>query len=228
MYSVCWGGCDQSLEWIKARSSLHSKSSVITPLWIHSGFYIPAHGKTAPCSLHLNVIRENWGETKYVAHCCCSAVTTKIIPASAAASHCISQLGSNLAENTEQNLNFGAGLQLLIINILIPAGSNRIYHICMCFWVLRTHSRALIFCVPTDRGTAFNNYKGSLQMWYIDLIQQINKQILHDFALSSTKIVPNKVTAEPLCISKSKFIFKTLMSTLIYSFNCTHATSEPH
>ncbi len=121
-------GCDQSLEWIKARSSLHSKGartpdaqrraasrramsfkfehivfnvcthtggairrlsaahsndclercsrrgaarrgaarsvcdplkrSVITPLWIHSGFYIPAHGKTALCSLHLNVIRD--------------------------------------------------------------------------------------------------------------------------------------------------------------------------
>ncbi len=61
-------------------------------------------------------------------------------------------------------------------------------------------------------------------MWYIDLIQQINKQVLHDFA----KIVPNKVNAEPLCISKSKFIFKTLMSTWIYEFNCTHATPETH
>ncbi len=60
--SVCWGGCDQSLEWIKARSSLRSKRSVITPLWIHSGFYIPAHGETAPCSLHLNVIGDYWGE----------------------------------------------------------------------------------------------------------------------------------------------------------------------
>ncbi len=47
---------DQSLEWIKARSSLRSKSSVITPLRIHSGFYIPAHGETALCSLHLNII----------------------------------------------------------------------------------------------------------------------------------------------------------------------------
>ncbi len=37
---------------VKARSSLHSKHSVITPLWIHSGFSFPAHGKTAPCSLH--------------------------------------------------------------------------------------------------------------------------------------------------------------------------------
>ncbi len=43
-------GYDQSLEWIKARSSLRSKRSVNTPLWIHSGFYIPAHGKTALCS----------------------------------------------------------------------------------------------------------------------------------------------------------------------------------
>ncbi len=50
VYSVWWGGCDQSLEWIKARSSLRSKRSVITPLWIHSGFYIPAHGETALCS----------------------------------------------------------------------------------------------------------------------------------------------------------------------------------
>ncbi len=57
VYSVCWGGCDQSLEWIKACSSLRSKRSVITPLGIHSGFYIPA-----PCSLHLNVIRDYWGE----------------------------------------------------------------------------------------------------------------------------------------------------------------------
>ncbi len=72
---------------LKARSSLHSKRSVITPLGIHSEFYIPAHGKTALCSLHLNVIRDNWGENKHVAHCCCSAGTPKIIPASAAASH---------------------------------------------------------------------------------------------------------------------------------------------
>ncbi len=90
MYSVCWGGCDQSLEWIKARSSLRSNRSVITPLWIHSGFYIPTHGETAPCSLHLNVIKDNWGKEtcrKHVAHCCCSAGTPKIIPTSAAVSH---------------------------------------------------------------------------------------------------------------------------------------------
>ncbi len=29
----------------EARSSLRSKRSVITPLWIHSGFYIPAPEK---------------------------------------------------------------------------------------------------------------------------------------------------------------------------------------
>ncbi len=41
-------------------------------------------------------------------------------------------------------------------------------------------------------------------MWYIDLIQKINKQVLRDFdSISSTKIVQNKVTAEPLCITKS-------------------------
>ncbi len=44
------------------RSSLRSKRSVITPLRIHSGFYIPAHGETAPCSLRLNVISDYWGE----------------------------------------------------------------------------------------------------------------------------------------------------------------------
>ncbi len=60
VYSVWRGGCDQSLEWIKARSSLRSKRSVITPLWIHSGFYIPTHGETALCSLYLNVIRDYW------------------------------------------------------------------------------------------------------------------------------------------------------------------------
>ncbi len=86
-----------------------------------------------------------------------------------------------LAENTEQNLNFGAGLQLLIIIILIHAGSHRIHHTCTCFW------RAFNFCVHPQitirRVTVFNNYKGSLQMWCIDLIQQINKQVLHYFAL---------------------------------------------
>ncbi len=47
------------------------------------------------------------------------------------------------------------------------------------------HSCVLNFGAPTDRDqeTAFNNYKGSLQMWYIDLIQKINKQVLHDFVL---------------------------------------------
>ncbi len=62
VYSVCWGGCDQSLEWIEARSSLRSKRSVITPLWIHSGFYIPAHGEKLLRVHHLNVIRDYWGE----------------------------------------------------------------------------------------------------------------------------------------------------------------------
>ncbi len=72
----------------------------------------------------------------------------------------------------------------IIINIriiLIHAGSHRMHHTCTCFW------RAFNFCVRTQitirRVTAFNNYKGSLQMWCIDLIQQINKQVLHDFAL---------------------------------------------
>ncbi len=50
-----------------------------------------------------------------------------------------------LAENTEQNLNFGAGLQLLIIIILIHSGSHRMHHTCTCFW------RVFNFCAPTDR-----------------------------------------------------------------------------
>ncbi len=49
------GGWDQSLEWIKARSSFRSKSSVITLLWIHSGFYIPAHGEKLLRVHHLNM-----------------------------------------------------------------------------------------------------------------------------------------------------------------------------
>ncbi len=70
-----------------ARSSLHSKRSVITfSLWIQSWFCVPAHGKTDPYSLHLNFIRNNRGEKKHVVHCCCSAGTPKIITASAAAS----------------------------------------------------------------------------------------------------------------------------------------------
>ncbi len=190
MHSVCWGGCDQSLEWIKACSSLRSKRSVITPLWIHSGFYIPAHGETAPCSLHLNVIRDYWEKRNLYESCSTLLLfcgTPKIIPTSAnnIVTPLVSFTVGFLAENTEQNLNFGAGLRLLIIIILIPTGSDRMHHISTCFWFLRTHSCALNFCAPTDRDqeTAFNNYKGSLQMWYIDLIQKINKQVLHDFVL---------------------------------------------
>ncbi len=79
----------------KARSSLHAKRSVITPLSEST------HGKTAPCSLHFKSYQglkfavgmtdfhqlEKMGEKKHVAHCCCSAGTPKIIPATAAASH---------------------------------------------------------------------------------------------------------------------------------------------
>ncbi len=61
--------------------------------------------------------------------------TPKIIPASA---NNIVTLASFtvgfLAENTEQNLNFGAGLRLLIIIILIPTGSDRMHHIFTCFF----------------------------------------------------------------------------------------------
>ncbi len=66
---------------------LHSKRSVITPLSIHSGFYIPAHGKNCsvftPFKRYQGLLRGK----KHVAHCCCSAGTQKIIPNSAAASH---------------------------------------------------------------------------------------------------------------------------------------------
>ncbi len=94
----------------RARSSLRSKHSVITLLWIHSGFYILDHGKTAPCSLHLNVITDN-GLLRGKKHV---ASTQKSAPPR------LQQLTENivmplasftvgfLAENTEQNLNFGA------------------------------------------------------------------------------------------------------------------------
>jgi len=45
------GGCDKAWSGAKARYSLHSKHSVITLLMVHSGFSIPAHGKTAPWTL---------------------------------------------------------------------------------------------------------------------------------------------------------------------------------
>ncbi len=86
VHSVCWGVCDQSLEWIKARSSLRSKRSVITLLWIHSGFYIPTHGETAPCSLHLNGIRDYWEKRNMWESCSTLLMfcgTPKIIPTSA-------------------------------------------------------------------------------------------------------------------------------------------------
>ncbi len=126
-------GVDQSMF-----LSLHSKRSVISPLWIHSGFYIPAHGKNcsvfSPFKHYQGLLRRK----KHVAHCCCSAGTPKIIPASAAVSNSIvtpltSFRVGFLAENTERNLKFDAGLRLLIMIILIPGGSDRMYHICTCF-----------------------------------------------------------------------------------------------
>ncbi len=187
VYSVCWGGCDQSLEWINACSSLHSKRSVITPLWIHSGFYIPAHGKTAPCSLRLNVIRDNWGGKKHVAHSR-SAGTPKINPASAAASdNIVTPLASFtvgfLVENTEQNLNFGTGLRLLII-IIFPQVPTECITFARAFesWEL-TH--ALSIYVPPQiairRQLLIIIREGC--KCDIDLIKHINKQVLHDFAL---------------------------------------------
>ncbi len=41
VHSVCWGGCDQSLEWIKVRSSLHSKHSIMNEWmneWMNDAF----------------------------------------------------------------------------------------------------------------------------------------------------------------------------------------------
>ncbi len=71
-----------------------------------------------------------------------------------------------LAENTEQNLNFGAGLRLLIIIILIPTGSDGMHHIGTCFLSLELTHAILISGpqIAIRRVTAFNNYKGSLQM----------------------------------------------------------------
>ncbi len=143
----------------KARSSLHSKRSVILPLWIHSGFSIPAHGKTAPCPSHLNVIRNSWEEKKH-----CSAGTPKIFPASAAASHWQHSNAARIIHGLVLSREHRAKLEfrLLIIIILIPAGSDRMphltYHICTCFWVLRTHSRALNFCAPTDHDKEIDSF----------------------------------------------------------------------
>ncbi len=49
-------GCDESLEWIESTffSTLgFCNHSAPGPLRVRSGFSVPAHGKTAPCSLHL-------------------------------------------------------------------------------------------------------------------------------------------------------------------------------
>ncbi len=143
MYSVCWGGCDQSLEWIKARSSLRSKRSVITPLWIHSGFYIPTHGETALCSLHLNVIRDNWGKRNMKESCSTLLLfcgTPKIIPAST--NNKVTPLASITVGFLAENTHLGAGLRLLIIIILIPTGSDRMHHIFTCFWLLSSLTRS--------------------------------------------------------------------------------------
>ncbi len=184
MYSVCWGGCNQSLEW--------SKSTFISPLWIHSGFYIPTHGKTAPCSLHLNVIRDNWGEKKHVAHCCCSAGTPKIIPASAAASHWQHSNAARiihsrvLSREHRAELEFRRGIAAINNNYTHSRRFRQnVSHLHMLLSLENSH--ALSFSVRPQiairRVTAFNNYKGSLQMWCIDLIQHINKQVLHYLAL---------------------------------------------
>ncbi len=156
MYSVCWGGCDQSLEWIKARSSLRSKRSVITPLWIQSGFYIPAHGKkTAPCSPFKRYQGLTEGKEtcrKHVAHCCLFCGTPKIIPASAnnIVSHSHhSQSGFSREHRAE--LEFRRGIAAINNNY---THSRRFRQNAITFtrafdsWA---HSRALHFCAPTDR-----------------------------------------------------------------------------
>ncbi len=149
----------------KAHSSLHSKRSVITPLWIHSRFYIPAHRKTAPCSLHLNVIRDNWEEKKHVAHCCCSAGTPKIIPDSAAASHWQHSNAARiihsrvLSREHRAELEFRCGIAAINNNYTHSRRFwYRMYHICTCILVLRTHSRALNCCAPTDRDKESDSF----------------------------------------------------------------------
>ncbi len=155
VYSVCWGGCDQSLEWIKARSSLRSKRSVITPLRIHSGFTFPLTEKTALCSpfkRYQGLLRGK----KHVAHSRCSAGTPKIIPASAAVSHWQHSNAARiiysrvLSREHRAELEFRRGFAV-INNTYIPTGSDRMHHICTCFWVLRTHSRALNVCAHRSR-----------------------------------------------------------------------------
>ncbi len=99
----------------------------------------------------------------YLLHCCCSAGTPKIIPPwLQLLTDNIVMLASftvwYLAENTEQNFNFSAGLWLLIIIMLIPAGSDRMYHICTCFCVFKTPSHALIFFAPTDHDKESDSF----------------------------------------------------------------------
>ncbi len=147
--------------------------------------------------LTLHPVAKNWitrdiMALTHVAHCCCSPGTPKIIPASAKVSHWQHSNAARIIHSRVLSREHRAELEfrrrIAAINnnysLLIPAGSDRMHHICTCFWFLRTH-HALSISVQfaIRRVTAFNNYKGSLQMWSIDLIQQINKQVLHDFVL---------------------------------------------
>ncbi len=128
-----------------------------------------------------------------------------------------------LAENTEQDLNFGAGLRLLIIILLIPAGSVLTTRwqmtqciICTCFWVKENSLARSLRPFSVLPQIAINWEWQLLKIIKgvckcdIDLIQQFNKQevnikwlTLSEYnttawfcAMSSSKIVPNKETAE--------------------------------
>ncbi len=143
--------CIQSVEggWSKAWRGLKHvplsalsvrNHSALDPLRV---LHSRSRRRTAPCSLHFKRYQWVLRERKHVAHCC-SAEHQKSSPASA--NNIVTPLGSFtvgfLAENTEQNLNVGAGLRLLIIIILIPTGSDRMHHICTCFWFLSSLTRS--------------------------------------------------------------------------------------
>ncbi len=108
-----------------------------------------------------------------------------------------------LAENTEQNL---------IADINNKYTHSRRFrrnvshlHVLLCL----DNSLELSFSVRPQivirRVTAFIIIIKGVCKCDIGLIQQINKQVLHDFTLyHQRKIVPDKLTAEPLRISKSK------------------------
>ncbi len=131
---------------IKARSSLHSKRSVITSLWIHSGFYIPTHGETAPCSPFKRYQRLLRGK-KHVAHRCCSAAVSHWQHSNARIIH-----SRVLSREHRAEIEFRRGIAAINNNYTHSRRYIRqnISHLHVLL-SLETHSRALNFCVHRSR-----------------------------------------------------------------------------